>query len=111
MRSAKLRALLELRDIVDKFVFITYEELVSLPQTVGTFLETRFGLQRRTERINLGKKHTPRPHEPLEERHVAHVKNTSTRSWNGSWAACSKSRTAHSAVPQRGVPSGNNIWI
>jgi len=74
MRSAKLRALLELRRIVDHFVVITYEELVSSPQTVVKFLETRFGLPRRTERINLGKKHAPKPHEPLEERHVAHVK-------------------------------------
>jgi len=74
MRSAKLRALLGLRDIVDNFVLINYEQLVGAPQTVVNFLETRFGLQRRTQRINLGQRHSPKVHEPLEERHVAHVK-------------------------------------
>jgi len=74
MRSAKLRAFLGLRDIVDNFVLITYEELVRAPQTVVNFLETRFGLQRRTQRMNFGQRHSPKVHEPLEERHVAHVK-------------------------------------
>ncbi|CAM9771853.1 unnamed protein product [Phaeothamnion confervicola] len=74
MRSAKMRAFLQLRDLVENYVLITYEELVASPDVVINFMQTRFGLKRSSSRVNLGKRHVPIVHAPLEERHIAHVK-------------------------------------